>query len=448
MQQWLKISLLLCTFGFLKEMRPSEPFVVDYLAGPWRNITMTEVVQELLPIGTYSYLAQLAVIFLITDLLRYKPLIVVNGFAGIIVWSMLIWTTSLQTLKIMMVFYGTYCAVEIAYYSYIYAKVDREHYNKVTSHSRAAIYGGKCLAGVLAQTLVSFEVMDYKRLNCISLVSQIFATIWALLLPSVMTSMYFHRAALSTGVNDFLEHTERISKSASTVPLKRKIISAFLLIWMHFKSSYTNLAVLKWSIWYAIAMAGYIQIIAYVQALWSEVDPNHKAVWNAAVEATVTLLAAIASLVPAYIHSGLLKPRSSLFTLSVLSLGQGAAMMMAATTNQLIVSYLGCMIFCILYAFTITFVSAEIARNTSDDSFGLVFGFNTLVALSLQAVLTFAVTDSDGWFALNIFKQFIVYSYYYVTLGVIYLVFLLGEIFHKVFMKRTTNIIKFKNNEM
>lgn len=43
MQQWQKISLMLCTFGFLKEIRPSEPFIVDYLAGPWRNLTMDEV---------------------------------------------------------------------------------------------------------------------------------------------------------------------------------------------------------------------------------------------------------------------------------------------------------------------------------------------------------------------------------------------------------------------
>ncbi|XP_058823142.1 thiamine transporter 1-like [Topomyia yanbarensis] len=434
MQQWIKISLMLCTFGFLKEIRPSESFIVDYLAGPWRNITLNEVVQEAFPIGTYSYLAQLAIIFLITDLLRYKPLIVVNGLAGVIVWSMLIWTTSLNALKILEVFYGTYCAAEIAYYSYIYAKVDREHYQKVTSHTRAAIYSGKCFAGVLAQILVYFEAMDYKELNYLSLAAQVCATVWALFLPSVSTSMYFHRAALPAGVNEFLEDNEHddngsisYTNSISKPPLKRKVISAFVLIWMHFKTSFTNLTVLEWSIWYALAMAGYIQIIAYVQALWSEVDPNQKAVWNAAVEATVTLLAAIVSLLAGYIHSSFLRPRTSLFALSVLALGQGGAMMLASTTSHLIVSYLGYMVFSVLYAFTITVVSAEIAKNISDDSFGLVLGFNTLVALSLQTVLTFAVTDADGWYALDVFGQFIVYSYYFVALSAIYLIFLLCE---------------------
>ena len=44
MQEWLKISLLLCTFGFLKEIRPSESFIMPYLTDErWRNVTMDEV---------------------------------------------------------------------------------------------------------------------------------------------------------------------------------------------------------------------------------------------------------------------------------------------------------------------------------------------------------------------------------------------------------------------
>lgn len=40
---WSKISLVLCIFGFLKEFRPSEPFVTDYLTGKWKNFTVTQV---------------------------------------------------------------------------------------------------------------------------------------------------------------------------------------------------------------------------------------------------------------------------------------------------------------------------------------------------------------------------------------------------------------------
>lgn len=70
MKEWLKISLMLCTFGFFREMRPSEPFVTEFLSGEWRNITSEQVNREIYPFGTYSYTIQLLFIFLITDVLR------------------------------------------------------------------------------------------------------------------------------------------------------------------------------------------------------------------------------------------------------------------------------------------------------------------------------------------------------------------------------------------
>uniref|UniRef100_A0A182S6A4 Thiamine transporter 1 n=1 Tax=Anopheles maculatus TaxID=74869 RepID=A0A182S6A4_9DIPT len=471
MQQWLKISLLVCTFGFLKEIRPSEPFIVDYLAGPWRNLTMDQIIQEAFPIGTYSYLAQLAIIFLVTDFLRYKPIIIVNGAAGIIVWSMLTWTTSLNALKVLEIFYGTYCAAEVAYFSYIYAKVDREHYQKVTSHTRAAIYSGRFFAASLAQLLVYFEAMDYRQLNYLSLAAQISATLWALFLPSVPTSMYFHRQTLTTdpsppspGDSNGVQCTTTtvVDKQTKMVEVieddrsddsrqppmasnrrrvqhssfRSRLKDAFLLLWTHFRTSYTNRSVLQWSIWYALAMAGYIQILAYVQALWSSIDETQPAVWNGAVEAALTLLGAIVALLAGYLHSGFLKPRTSLLSLALLSFAAGGAMLLATKTGTLVVSYLGYMVFCVLYAFAITVVSAEIAKNISDDCFGLVFGFNTLVALSLQTLLTFSVTDSDGWFALDVFGQFTVFSCYFLVLGGIYTAFLVAEIIGSVVRRR------------
>lgn len=102
MQEWLKICLLLCLFGFLKEIRPSEPFVYEFLIDKrWRNLTEEAVQQEVYPIATYSYLAHLVVVFLVTDLLKYIPLIIVLGFSGIAIWSMLLWTSSLIALQVL-----------------------------------------------------------------------------------------------------------------------------------------------------------------------------------------------------------------------------------------------------------------------------------------------------------------------------------------------------------
>ena len=44
MKEWLLTTLLLCLYGFLKELRPSEPFITEYLIEPkWVNITLEEV---------------------------------------------------------------------------------------------------------------------------------------------------------------------------------------------------------------------------------------------------------------------------------------------------------------------------------------------------------------------------------------------------------------------
>lgn len=79
MEDWIKVTLILCLFGTLREIRPSEPFVSEFLLGEWRNITNDQLNREVYPVGTYSYLAQLVVIFLITDFLRFKPVIILSG---------------------------------------------------------------------------------------------------------------------------------------------------------------------------------------------------------------------------------------------------------------------------------------------------------------------------------------------------------------------------------
>ena len=85
---------------------------------------------------------------------------------------MLLWTSSLQALMAVEFFYGTYMAAEVAYYTYIYAKVDKKYYPRVTSYTRAAIFVGKLLGDILAQALMYFQVMNYRDLNYITLASK------------------------------------------------------------------------------------------------------------------------------------------------------------------------------------------------------------------------------------------------------------------------------------
>lgn len=64
--------------------------------------------------------------------------------------------------------YGTYMATEVAYYTYIYAKVERDRYQLVTGFTKSAILAGRFLGGVVAQLMISFSLMNVRDLNYIA----------------------------------------------------------------------------------------------------------------------------------------------------------------------------------------------------------------------------------------------------------------------------------------
>lgn len=65
-------------------------------------------------------------------------------------------------------FYGYFMASEVAYFTYIYAKVDKAHYQKVTGHARTAFLLGKAGAGLSSQLFVYWDVLDYLQLNYVT----------------------------------------------------------------------------------------------------------------------------------------------------------------------------------------------------------------------------------------------------------------------------------------
>lgn len=51
----------------------------------------------------------------------------------------------------------------------MYAKVEKSKYEKVTGNARAAILSGRFIASVIAQLLFTFELMDLRELNFLTL---------------------------------------------------------------------------------------------------------------------------------------------------------------------------------------------------------------------------------------------------------------------------------------
>ena len=97
-----KSAILLCIVGFGKELRPTTAYLTPYLIEA-KNVSDTELYSQVYPYSTYSYMVALLPIFVVTDLVRYKPIIILEVAMLIGVWCMLIWSKSIALLQLMQV---------------------------------------------------------------------------------------------------------------------------------------------------------------------------------------------------------------------------------------------------------------------------------------------------------------------------------------------------------
>ncbi|CAG7720962.1 unnamed protein product [Allacma fusca] len=426
MEKWQWTTLILCGFGLFKEFRPSESFFTEYIL-EYKNITADVLIHDAYPVSTYSYLATLAVVFLVTDFLRYRNVVILEGAAYVATWIIMIWGQGLTALMFIESLYGLACSTEVAYYTYIYAKVDKDKYKKVTSYTYSAIFVGRFFAGVAAQVLVSYDLMNYHELNYISLTCVSIAFCFSLFLPSVKQSIYFYR------------EDENDNTKAQKLSIVQRIRAAYPILWRDFKSAFSNPYVVKWSIWWAVATAGHLQVINYIQAMWETIAAYHSnTIYNGAVEATHTALSAVLAFGVGHVKLPWNKWGDTF--LSITSAVAGAALIILSQTTQINIAYVCYVIFRTIFQVTITVASAEVAQVISEDSYGLIFGINTFVALSLQTILTLVVADRKG-LEMKEKEQFLVYGSCYVILGGLY-VFIAGYTFVKYGCKGQAKVLE------
>jgi thiamine transporter 2/3 len=120
---WLPIELILCMYGALKEFRPSEPYLFNYQRESM-NISSHDLNVEVYPVLTYSYLISLLPVLFLTDLLLYKPVLLIESASFIGDWLALIYGRSVFTQQLGEVLYAISLSTEIAYFAYGYVKFD------------------------------------------------------------------------------------------------------------------------------------------------------------------------------------------------------------------------------------------------------------------------------------------------------------------------------------
>ncbi|VVC37391.1 Reduced folate carrier,Major facilitator superfamily domain [Cinara cedri] len=402
MERWLIQSIMISVFGFLKDFRPEDPYIIQYLTSSPMNFTIEEIIQEIFPVSTYTCVNVTIIIFLVTDYLHYKPILVFGAISSVISQIFLIFARTKTNMQIMDFFDGIMIACDIPYYTYIYTAVDKKHYKIVSSHMNMACLIGRFSSAVLAQTLIDNHILKVQHLNYLTLTGTTLSLLWAIGLPSVQKSLYFHQG------------TEKKKKITDIDTSKPK--NVFQILWLDFITAFTNHNVLQWSICWILGTYFYYQFMSYCQSLYQQIyydGTDLQITNNGMVEAIYT----ITSTLGVYFVGIIRIP--SWWLVGILTLCQGLILMVMAQEHLLSYAYLGYILFGTFYHIMITIANCEVAKNIPADCYALVFGINTFTSHLLQTCVTIVVNSPIG-LMLNIRTQFYLYGLSYLIIGFVY----------------------------
>lgn len=254
-----------------------------------------QVTNVITPVLTYSYMAVLVPIFLLTDYLRYKPVLVLQSLSHISIWLLLVLGTSVLAMQLMEFFYGVTMAARIAYSSYIFSLVAPSRYQRMASYSRSAVLLGVFTSSVLGQLCVTLGNVSFHTLNYVSLGFVSFGLILTLFLERPRRSLFFNRPKEAGTEAEPAELDKMAGGDSSGVT--RGWQEATLCRMLREVGALARQPQLRlWSLWWVFNSAGYYLILYYVQVLWSEIYPttDDRRVYNGGVDAASTLLGMLA----------------------------------------------------------------------------------------------------------------------------------------------------------
>ncbi|XP_059020930.1 reduced folate transporter isoform X2 [Mustela lutreola] len=416
LKSWRCLVFYLCFYGFMAQLRPGESFITPYLLSPDKNFTREQVTNEITPVLSYSYLAVLVPMFLLTDYLRYTPVLVLQSASFVAAWLLLLLGRSVLHMQLMELCYSVTMAARIAYSSYIFSLVRPARYQRMAGYSRSAALLGVFTSSVLGQLLVSAAGVPFSTLNLASLGLLCCSLLLALFLRRPRRSLFFNRDAAAR-------------RGAAASELARMNPGAARGAWR----DWTPARVLRelgatahspqlrlWSLWWVFNSAAYYLIVYYVHILWNVVHPtaDSASVYNGGADAASTLLGAITSF-----SAGFVKIRWALWAKLVIAgvtAAQAALVFLMYSTNNIWLCYLAFVLFRGAYQFLVPIATFQIASSLSKELCALVFGVNTFLATVLKTIITLIVSDKRG-LGLPVHSQFFIYFVYFLVLFGVYL---------------------------
>ncbi|XP_027713235.1 folate transporter 1 [Vombatus ursinus] len=426
-KSWRFLVFYLCFYGFMVQMRPGESFVTPYLLGPDRNFTQEQVTNEITPVLTYSYMAVLVPIFLLTDYLRYKPVLILQSLSYLSAWMLLVFGTNILSMQFMEFFFGITMAARVAYSSYIFSLVSPARYQRMAGYSRSSVLLGVFISSVLGQVCVTVAKVPFVTLHYISLGFMVFGLVLTLFLKRPRRSLFFNRPHESVCSGASPSELDQMNpgeaKRPGGEPWWRFLAvcrdSTLVQMLLELGDIVRVPQLRLWSLWWVLNFAGYYLIVYYIHILWNEVNPtpDSSKVYNGGVDAASTLLGALTSF-----SAGFVKIRwavwSELVIGSVTVLQAGLILLMYTTSN-IWVCYVSLVLFRGFHQFLVPIATFQIASSLTKELCALVFGVNTFFATILKTIVIAIVADKRG-LGLPVRSQFRIYFGYFTVLAVAY----------------------------
>ncbi|OQR89552.1 hypothetical protein THRCLA_09696 [Thraustotheca clavata] len=407
----------LCLYGFFVELKPSEAYLNQYLTQD-KGFSNTATNEDIYPWYTYGKLLMLLVLPLIVERFQYRTVLLIESIGFLCTRVLLIFGQSLFLMQLMQVTYALGTASKIVYLTIIYREVPRDEYHHATAVIWTAQLAGKCLAGVLGQVLVSYDV-SLLALNYVSCGTVAFSLALAISIPkdkadvvaiAVPEKRNFRPLPSRRDTGDSIEVSSTGSVRVRAHLHRREPTAPAPNVW-----HWTNILGLTWTILYCCeSLVG-----NYIQNRWT--DFSASTLENGIMTAVYTISGAIATLVMSRMLKKVL--RSARFLRSILLIGSIGFVIVSyrqAVAINLWRSYLWYILYGAIFYALITTVSAELALQCSTNEYAKMFAIVMLCAAILETMVTFLLqgtTDNvTPWFgAVAILHGFLLFFHLFVS---------------------------------
>ena len=149
----VRLCLSLTAYAFLINLKPSEPFLTDYLLRT-KNFTEAELAVNVWPWSTFGAVALLIPFGLLAEVLGSRVVILMGMICREATRAMLLYGTTVPEMALMQFAYGAGLAANAIFFAYMYAVSPPSAYAPLTSMVMAAFHAGNVLGASLGQGLV------------------------------------------------------------------------------------------------------------------------------------------------------------------------------------------------------------------------------------------------------------------------------------------------------